>query len=118
MNSGEIRKVIGQRIKHYRIMKSMTQKELAAELGTVSKTYITNIEAGQKGISLERIVEICEFFNIAVSDLLPIINKETDDDIEIKKKAISETTDLLETLKTSQVIMFKSMVSVVADDPV
>jgi transcriptional regulator with XRE-family HTH domain len=117
MSSQTIRKTIGQRVKHYRQMNSLTQKELAAKIGTVSSSYITNIEAGQKGISLERIIELCEFFNIIVSDLIPIITQETENAVKLKEQTISETADLLRTLKANQVMMFKSMIAVVADNP-
>ena len=116
MNTEEIRKTIGQRVKHYRIMNNLTQMELAAKIGTASKSYITNIEAGAKGIGLERMVELCGFFNITVSDLLPIITKETDNDAALKEKAIFETVDLLKTLNTSQVTMLKSMIAAAVDN--
>ena len=81
---------------------------MSAQIGAVSETYITNVEAGQKGISLEKIYELCEFFNINVSDLLPI---ETRDDEDEKEKVVLETADLLRGLDTSQVRMFKTMVA-------
>ena len=108
MKTEQIRKIIGQRIKHYRKIHSLTQKQLSAQIGAVSTTYITNIEAGQKGISLEKIYELCAFFNINVSDLLPI---ETKDDSDEKEKVVLETADLLRGLDTSQVKMFKTMVA-------
>ncbi|MCL2694440.1 MAG: helix-turn-helix domain-containing protein [Oscillospiraceae bacterium] len=113
MKTEQIRKIIGQRIKHYRKIHSLTQKQLSARIGAVSTTYITNVEAGQKGISLEKIYEICEFFNINVSDLLPI---ETKDDEDEKEKVVLETADLLRGLEISQVRMFKTMIAGVCFD--
>lgn len=111
MKTEQIRKIIGQRIKHYRKIHSLTQKQLSAQIGALSETYITNVEAGQKGISLEKIYDLCGFFNINVSDLLPI---ETRDDEDEKEKVILETADLLRGLDTSQVRMFKTMIAGVA----
>jgi len=113
MKTEQIRKIIGQRIKHYRKIHALTQKQLSAQIGAISTTYITNVEACQKGISLEKIYEICEFFNINVSDLLPI---ETKEDVVEKEKVVLETADLLRSLETSQVRMFKTMIAGVGFD--
>ena len=98
--------IIGQRIKQYRKMKSLTQKELAAEIG-VAASFIANIEQGQKGISLDKLVDICKCFNIELSDLLPI---ETHSDMEIKEKMIGEITNSLRVLETTQIRLLKTMV--------
>ena len=99
--------IIGQRIKHYRKIKSMTQKELATELG-VASSYIANIEQGQKGISLDKLVDFCNYFNIGLSDLLPV---ETGNDTQTKEAIIEETVDLLRKLETTQIKMVKTMIA-------
>lgn len=98
--------IIGQRIKHYRKMKFLTQKELAAEIG-VASSFIANIEQGQKGISLDKLIDICEYLNIGLSDLYPM---ETQKNMEIKEKMIEEISDSLRALETTQVRMLKIMV--------
>ena len=100
-------RIIGQRIKHHRKMKSLTQKQLAAEL-EVASSYIANIEQGQKGISLDKLVDFCKYLNIGLSDLLPL---ETERDSAAKEKIIRETVDLLRGLETTQVQMVKTMVA-------
>jgi len=102
--------IIGQRIRQYRKMKSMTQKELAAELG-IASSYIANIEQGQKGISLDKLVEFCMYLNIELSDLLPL---GVQDNSAAKEEIIQETVDLLRGLDTSQVQMIRTMVAGVA----
>jgi len=102
--------IVGQRIKHYRKMKSLTQKELAAEIGVVS-SFIANIEQGQKGISLDKLVDICRCFNIGLSDLLPI---ETSRDREAKEKMIEEILDSLGVLEIMQIRMIKAMIDGIA----
>ena len=100
-------RIIGQRIKHYRKMKSMTQREFAAELG-VASSYIANIEQGQKGISLDKLVDFCKYLNIGLSDLLPL---ETENESVAKEEIIQETVDLLRGLDSTQLSMFRTMVA-------
>jgi transcriptional regulator with XRE-family HTH domain len=99
--------IIGQKIRQHRKMKSMTQKELAAELG-VASSYIANIEQGQKGISLDKLVEFCKYLNIELSDLLPI---GVQGNSAVKEEIIQETVDLLRGLDTTQVQMVRTMVA-------
>lgn len=61
--------ILGQRIRHYRMIHSLTQKELASELG-VTPLYIAEIEQGRRGISVEKLIDICKRFNISTSDIL------------------------------------------------
>jgi len=105
MNNQQIRKIIGQQIRYYRNFHSLTQKELAAKIGAES-TYITNIEQGKKGISFEKLVEICNIFNISTSDLLPI---EMQSDIETKEAIIDEIVLLLRSLGTPQLRVYRTM---------
>ena len=110
MNNHQIRKIIGQQVRYYRNFHSLTQKELAGRIGADS-TYITNIEQGKKGISLEKLVEICSIFNISTSDLLPI---EMQPDTEAKEEIIEEILPLLSALGMSQLRMYKAMLDGVA----
>lgn len=107
MKNEQIRKIIGQQIRCHRGLHSLTQKELAAKIGAES-TYITNIEQGKKGISFEKLVEICTVFNISVSDLLPI---EMPDDTEVKEAIIDEILLLLRSLETPQLRMYKTILA-------
>ena len=107
MTNGQIKGIIGQRVRYYRKMQGMTQKELAAKVNADS-TYITNIEKGQKGISVEKLVEICTIFNISVSDLLPM---EAQNDTEAKEEIIEEILLLLKTLETPQLRMYKTILN-------
>lgn len=113
MTGEEIRKIIGQRVKQHRNTHSLTQAELAAKMG-VRRAYISNIEQGQKAISFEKLYELCEFFNIIVSDLFPIMKK---DDTEEREKLVLETTDMIRTLETNKIRMVKTIVAGIADSP-
>ena len=107
MNNEQIRKVIGQQVRYYRNLYSLTQKELATKLGAES-TYITNIEQGKKGLSFEKLVEICNVFNISTSELLPI---ELQCDAGAKEEIIEEIVDFLKTLETPQLRVYKTLLN-------
>jgi transcriptional regulator with XRE-family HTH domain len=61
-------KVIGQRVKYYRNVNRLTQQELAELIGTTAP-YISNIELAQKGVSVDRLADICKALRITMSDL-------------------------------------------------
>lgn len=113
MTNEEIRKIIGQRVQQHRKTHFLTQAELAEKMG-VRRAYISNIEQGQKAISFEKLYELCEFFNIIVSDLFPIVKK---DDTEEREKIILETVDIIRTLETKQMRLAKSIVFGIANNP-
>lgn len=66
---------IGSRIRHYRVLRGMTQKELASAVGYTSdssKTTINKIEAGQRDVSQSRLPRFAEALGVSVLDLLGI----------------------------------------------
>jgi len=83
----------------------MTQIDLSAKLG-VAPRYIGNIEQGYRKPSLDMLVEICNCFNIGISDILPIKAEPTE-----KDKLISEIMDVLNAWEPPQLEMLKSMVN-------
>lgn len=60
---------IGQRIAHSRREQRITQEQLAEYLD-VSTTFVSKIERGKTQLSLERLVQICQYLNINPSELL------------------------------------------------
>lgn len=54
---------IGTNIKTARILKNMTQEQLAEELKK-SSNFVSLIERGQTGISVNTIIDICNILNI------------------------------------------------------
>jgi len=103
--------ILGERIRHYRKLNSLTQKQLASEIG-VAPLYIANIEQGRKGISLDKLVSICQWFNISLADILPM---EERDDLKTKEKWIGEIVLVLETMESSQVGLIKTMICALRD---
>ena len=62
-------KVIGKRIKTLRKQRNMTQADLAEKAG-LSNVYISNIETGFKGVSLDALTKIAIAFELSVVYLL------------------------------------------------
>ena len=91
--------ILGERIRYYRTLRGLTQKEMAAKLG-VSPRYIGHIEQGYRGMSLDMQVEMCRFFGVGMSDLLPV---ESPDIPEDKERMIGEINVKLRALEPAQV---------------
>ena len=60
---------LGQTVTSHRKKKQITQERLAEHLN-VSTTFISKIERGKTQISLERLVQICQYLEINPTDLL------------------------------------------------
>jgi transcriptional regulator with XRE-family HTH domain len=66
---GNIRLRFGQRLRALRVRKGWTQVELADYLG-LDRGYISNIERGQRNITLETVQIIAQGFGFTISQLL------------------------------------------------
>jgi transcriptional regulator with XRE-family HTH domain len=97
--------ILGKRVRHYRKMKGLTQRELGKELGFAGN-YVASIEQGLRGASLDKLVGICKYFGITMSDILPM----EDPDAEAKDKYISEIVDALKALAPNQVVTVRMLV--------
>jgi transcriptional regulator with XRE-family HTH domain len=64
-----IRLRFGQRLRALRVRKGWTQVELADYLG-LDRGYISNIERGQRNITLETVQIIAQGFGFTISQLL------------------------------------------------
>ena len=71
---------IGSRIRKYRELRSLTQKQLAELLG-VSNSRISNWEQGINRPDADIIANICKVLNISPSDLL---------DVHLSNEALTE----------------------------
>ncbi|WP_455124853.1 helix-turn-helix domain-containing protein [Ruminococcus sp.] len=61
--------LIGERIKHFREAKNISQEELCAILD-ISVRHISAIETGTRGISLSLLVDIANALDISSDDIL------------------------------------------------
>jgi len=62
-------KTIGKRIKVSRTQRDMTQAELSERVG-VSNVYISNIETGVKGVSLEVLLKIAGALGVSLDSMV------------------------------------------------
>lgn len=68
MEENNILAIIGNNIKNARNLKKMTQECLADKMN-VSDKFISMIERGQSGLSLNSIVDICQILDIEPNTL-------------------------------------------------
>ena len=64
-------KILGQRIRNYRISQKLSQEKLA-ELSGCHPTYIGQIERGEKNATVESIEKIASALNIPLSKLFEL----------------------------------------------
>lgn len=69
MNDKELFKIIAHNIKIERVIKSLTQAQLAELIG-VHEKYIGVIEAGKQNITLKTLNKIANSLNIGIEQLL------------------------------------------------
>ena len=62
-----LKKSIGQRIKSERVKKNMKVEELALILN-VSESFIRLIERGERGTSIQLLLQICNVFDLNIGD--------------------------------------------------
>ncbi len=80
----DLAKMIGQRIRNYRLQQHLSQEKLA-ELSGCHPTYIGQIERGEKNATLESIEKITSALKIPMSQLFEKIHeKESPNNIPMK----------------------------------
>lgn len=60
---------LGRQIRKYRLLKKVTQNELSIA-ADVSRNYISDLERGVKGCSLDTLIEIANFLDVSMDILL------------------------------------------------
>ncbi|MGG5742213.1 helix-turn-helix domain-containing protein [Bacillus cereus group sp. IBL03679] len=73
MENIDIKEQFGMSIKYYRNKKGISQEKLA-EITGLHRTYISEVERGNRNISLINISKIATALDINVSDLFIYIN--------------------------------------------
>ena len=64
----DLLKAFGRRILHFRRLRRLSQEELA-DLAEMHRTYISQIEAGKRNISLKNINKLASALKISIKDL-------------------------------------------------
>jgi transcriptional regulator with XRE-family HTH domain len=106
-----LKDILGRKIKYYRMLHSMTQEELATEIG-VESLHISCVERGNKGLGLDKLELVCKCFNITMADILPV---EQQGESDMKEKWINEVLETLRALDVSQVGIVRTMVCSLRD---
>ena len=76
-----IKFIIGQRIRNYRIQKNLSQEQLS-ELASCHPTYIGQLERGEKNATLESIQKVAQALDIPLSQLFEKIEEKQNEDTE------------------------------------
>lgn len=67
-----VRTAIGDRIRELRLARGMTQRQLAASWGA-RESYFRGVESGSKDTSIWRYLEIADFFDVSLADLVKYV---------------------------------------------
>ena len=65
----EIRKIIGNNLRRYRLEFKLTQEEFAEKAG-ISTPFLANVERGIKGLGITTLRDICSSLDISADYLL------------------------------------------------
>lgn len=73
MNKEIIKHEIGQRITEIRKQMHMSKKEFSELIG-IKQQYLGNVESGKKGLTIEKVIEICNKTEVSADYLLLGVN--------------------------------------------
>mgnify|MGYP003603084679 CR=1 FL=1 len=62
-------KIFGQKVRQIRISKGISQERLA-ELAGIDRSYMGNIERGEKNVTLKKAYEICDALNVDIKTIV------------------------------------------------
>lgn len=74
LDKNKLLKVIGERIRQFRILKGLSQENMASDLGISTNAY-GKYERGQTDINITRMAEICELFNVSFEEFFSFDKK-------------------------------------------
>ncbi|MDI3311932.1 MAG: helix-turn-helix transcriptional regulator [Thermoanaerobacterium sp.] len=87
---------IGDKIKKYRLLQKMTQKELAKK-ANISRSYLADVENGRYNPSIEVLTAIANALNIPIDELFKNSN-ETNKDGKIIQKINPKFKPIIDSL--------------------
>lgn len=80
---------VGRRIRETRLAHDLTQDELGAHV-SLTRTSITNIEAGRQKFLLHTLYEIAEALDVQPAALLPDVPRQASDKTELEQELPSD----------------------------
>lgn len=95
---------IAGNIKKYRLLHGMTQEEMAEKLD-IDTQYYAQLERGERNFTIDKIVKVCQIFQIGVDKIIEIEEqtKNDSDYVEIKE----ECKKIIEKLPYSKILLLK-----------
>ena len=69
MTTDERMIAFGRRVREVRKSKGISQERLA-EMAGIDRSYMGNIERGEKNVTLKKVYEICDALDIEIQDLI------------------------------------------------
>lgn len=91
----------GSNIRNLRIQHGYTQEQLAKALN-IDRSYLSRVEAGQKGCSVDLFIQLSNFFQVSIDYLVLGIERYSftkAEDVANMKKDISELIECLKLFK-------------------
>ena len=98
---------IGKNIWKYRKLKGLTLEKLADVLETETN-YLGQCERGERRFSLDKIIDLIEYFGITANDIIPAPNTDNSKNKE-KNVYLQEINDLLNNCSDNQLAVVLNM---------
>lgn len=92
---------IGKNIRKYRKLKGLTLEKLADVLETETN-YLGQCERGERRFSLDKIIDLIEYFGITANDIIPAPPNTEDNRNKEKNVYLNEINELLNTCSDNQ----------------
>lgn len=99
--------IIGERIKHARKARHMTQEELAEKLG-VSIAFLSRIERGSSQINLKRLSQLCGILGTTEGEILNGVSSTSSSYLN------TELSDILKNCSSEQLKLIYEIAKVIA----
>lgn len=96
---------ISKNIKKYRLLHQMTQETLATQLH-LDTQYYAQLERGERNFTLEKIIRLCEIFDIGVEDIVEIGDPQP----ENTNARLQNIVSMLEPLSNSQLLLVEKFI--------
>lgn len=92
---------IGRNIRKYRKLKGLTLEKLAEELDTETN-YLGQCERGERRFSLDKLVDLIEYFGITANDIISIPSRKMKKQNRENNIYLQEINELLENCTDNQ----------------
>ena len=87
----------GVYIQNLRIQNGYTQSELAKVMG-IDQSFLSRIESGKKGCSVDMFIQLSEFFHVSLDVLILGIDLDMAEESEHKMRLKANITELIDQL--------------------